>query len=160
MSEEEPKLVPSIEKALYERPGMGIWFATFFLTALITGSFFMTGLFIVYGVGTSSHVLPLILVGLIPGLVCGGVSSGFVYSIYPPYRYYALAMGLFLVMVPLQLVGLLIHPEEVTPSLAPLMISPVAVLLAGFALPLIVNIYRRSGKGQVKTPKGSWEERF
>lgn len=160
MSEEQPKLVPSVEKALYERPGFGIWFAAFFLTALVTGSFFMTGLFIVYGVGASSHLLPLILLGVIPGLVCGAVSCGFVYSIYPPYRYYALMMGLFLVMMPLQLGGLLVHPEEVTPSLAPIFIGPIAVLMAGFALPVIVNAYRRAGKGQVKTPKGSWEERF
>jgi len=160
VSEDQTNPVPSVEKPVVARPGFGIWIATYLLTMLITGAFFMTGLFITYGFSKSGDVLPLIMMGVIPGLVCGAVSVGFVYAIYPPHRWYAAAMALFLVMIPMQLGGLLVHPEEVTPSLAPIFIGPVAVLMAGFVLPVIVNAYRRAGKGQVKTPKGSWEERF
>lgn len=160
VSEDQTNPVPSVEKPVVARPGFGIWIATYLLTMLITGAFFMTGLFITYGFSKSGDVLPLIMMGVIPGLVCGAVSVGFVYAIYPPHRWYAAAMALFLVMIPMQLVGLIVPPDGSSPSFAPLLISPIALLMAAIAIPIVVNVYRRSGKGAVKVTKGSWEEHF
>lgn len=150
----------TVEKGIPERPGCGIWFATYFLTALITGSFFVVGLFATYGLESKSDILPLVLMGILPALACGGVAGGFAYAIYPPVRWKAVLMGLFLILLPMQVIALLFPPEGVSPSFAPLLITPFATLGAGAVVSVIISVYRQRGSGAVKGPKGSWEEWF
>ena len=133
-----------------------IWILGYFVSALVSGAFFLTGLFFSHLMELKGTFADGILTGFIPGLVSGGVMVGLVYSVHPRWTGKAIGLALFGISIPLILLPMVFG---LTTAFAVVM-APLATVLAGLIAPKIVKTDRVKNMGRVKAPKGSWEDNF
>lgn len=155
-SDEPVALLPEIERSLYERPGIGFWFAVTWLGLLVGGCFLLTMVFAAAGTGGFDTPLAGVLMGFLPGMIFGVMTLGFTYAVYPPSAWKVFLVTLFLMVVPALVVGAVVGLRN--PWIFGLAIPG---LLAGWVLARVgVLVYRRAGWGTISGPAGSWEEHF
>lgn len=153
----EDKVVADLLTRSEEPPsGPGLWVAAFFLGLLMAGAFYLTGMWLSFGVGQARELGGGVAMGFVPGMVSGAVVAGFVASVDPRVLRRALVMSLLSHIAPL----VLLPPAFGVINFYAMVLAPMGALVGTLLAPKVVIGYRRRGWGKTKGPKGGWEERF
>lgn len=156
MDAPESHLDQKLSEVLEEKPSGLLWVMGYFVSTLMAGAFFMTGLFMAVGSGNRETLMGGVLMGFVPGLVGGATFGGMVYAIYEKWARKAVVVALFTIVIPLIAIPFLFGLV----SGYSMMLAPLGTIIGGLGMPGVVWAYRRRGLGKVKAPAGSWEDNF
>lgn len=137
-------------------PGGVLWVMAFLVGLLLTGSFYITGLWFAKGMGGEMDFRGVLLMGLIPGMVGGATLTGLVFAIHESWTRRAVVVSLILLGLPLALIPAVFGVLNVWA----MVMAPLSVVAGALIVPGLILFVRRKGWGRVKGQKGSWEENF
>jgi hypothetical protein len=147
---------PQIQEMIEEKPSYLLWVIGYLVSTLVTGAFFLTGLFLAVGTGNKETLMGGVFMGFIPGLIGGATFGGLVYSIYEKWAKRAVTVALLTIVIPLVAIpfafGLV--------SGFSILLAPIGTIIGGLGTPGLVWSYRKRGMGKIKSPEGSWEDNF